>query len=247
VEVHYYAILPLFLWMLRKSKLLPISIIIAAIALRLLIYHEKGEIQLLAYLTIVGRIDQFALGMLTYQFRDYLARRHVVAISVFTGFTMFYWYFDLHGGFYQNPSYPSPSPLWVFLPTIEGLAYAVGIAWYESSFTHSTTGVSSFIGRIGEFSYSIYLLHFFVVFNAARFVNERVMEISNFYLACLWSLVFLLLMMPVGYLSFRFIEAPFLNLRKRYIVVPLSGQKNHRQPVQQCATAADALDRATKL
>ncbi len=130
---------------------------------------------------------------------------------------MFYWYFDFQGGYYKNPSYPSPSPLWILLPTIEGIAYAVGIVWYDSSFSHSTTGVSRLVGRAGEFSYSIYLLHFFVVFEAARFVNERIMDISNFYLACLWSVVFFLLMMPVGYLSFRFIEAPFLELRKPYI------------------------------
>ena len=80
----------------------------------------------------------------------------------------------------------------------------------------SNRGVSGFVGRIGSYSYSIYLLHFFVVFQAARFVSEYVMNISNFYLACLWSFGCFLLMMPIGYLSFRFIEAPFLAFRKRY-------------------------------
>lgn len=42
-------------------------------------------------------------------------------------------------------------------------------------------------------------------------MNERVMDISNFYVTCLWSVVFFLLMMPAGYLSFRFIEAPILK------------------------------------
>ncbi|HKB84126.1 MAG TPA: acyltransferase, partial [Burkholderiales bacterium] len=81
------------------------------------------------------------------------------------------------------------------------------------------------MGRIGEYSYSIYLLHFFIVFRAARFVHEQVMDISNFYLACLWALVFFFLMMPVGYLSYRFVEAPFLKLRKRYIVAPTGSQE----------------------
>ena len=80
VEFHYYAILPLFLWMLTKSKFWPLSIIVAAIALRIYLYHERGEIQSLAYFTIIGRIDQFALGMLVFQFRTYLAHRHVVAL-----------------------------------------------------------------------------------------------------------------------------------------------------------------------
>lgn len=246
VEFHYYAILPLFLWMFGKSKLLPISIIVVAIALRVFVYREMGEIQSLAYWTIVGRIDQFALGMLMYQFRASIAYRHVLAIAIFTGFTMFYWYFDLHGGFYQNPSYPSPSPLWIVLPTIEGIAFAVGIAWYDNSFSHSTTGFSRFVGRIGEFSFSIYLLHFFVVFHAARFVNERVMDISNFYVACLWSVVFFLLLVPAGYLSFRFIEAPFLKHRKRYIAGLRSSQETFSQAARQGAPA-DALKRTAEL
>lgn len=246
VEFHYYAILPLFLWMFGKSKLLPISIIVVAIALRVFVYREMGEIQSLAYWTIVGRIDQFALGMLMYQFRASIAYRHVLAIAIFTGFTMFYWYFDLHGGFYQNPSYPSPSPLWIVLPTIEGIAFAVGIAWYDNSFAHSTTGFSRFVGHIGEFSFSIYLLHFFVVFHAARFVNERVMDISNFYVACLWSVVFFLLLVPAGYLSFRFIEAPFLKHRKRYIAGLRSSQETFSQAARQGAPA-DALKRTAEL
>jgi peptidoglycan/LPS O-acetylase OafA/YrhL len=128
-----------------------------------------------------------------------------------------YWCFDLEGGFFQNPSYPSPSPIWIILPTIEGVAYAVFIAWYDNSFVHPATGVSKFIGRIGEYSYSIYLLHFFVVSPATRFLKNHVMDISNFYVACTWAFIFFVLMMLPGYVSFRFIEQPFLRLRKSYV------------------------------
>jgi len=226
VEFHYYLVLPIFLWMLRKSKALPISIVIAAVALRSYLHHELGEIESLAYGTIIGRIDQFALGMLAYHFRAYFAHRHALAVSIISAFAAFYGYFDLEGGLYQYRSdiyqhpFPSPSPLWIAIPTIEGIAYAVGIAWYETSFSPSPAGISRFIGRIGEYSYSIYLLHYFVVFSVAKFVQERVMDITNFNLACLWSAVCFLLMMPLGYLSFRFVEAPFLKLRRSYIIAP---------------------------
>lgn len=217
VEFHFYLILPLCIWLFKKSKLWPISIIVASIMLRIFLYRYMGQIQTLAYSTIIGRIDQFMLGMIVYQFRSYFANRHYIAIVTIIGLMTFYWYFDLQGGFYNNPSYPSPNPLWIIIPTIEGIAYAICITWYDNSFSPSTSGVSRFIGRIGEFSYSIYLLHFFVVFRVAKFVNERIMSISNFYLACLWSVVFLVFMMIPGYLSFRFIESPFLKLRKSYI------------------------------
>jgi len=178
----------------------------------------KGEVQNAANWTIIGRIDQFAIGMAIYQFRAFFARRHILVISILTLFALFYWQFDVHGGFYKSPTYPSPSVLWVFIPTIEGVAYAIGIAWYEGSFSHSQGGFSNLVAKLGEYSYSIYLLHIVIVFQAATFVNNHVMNISNFYVACIWSLVFFLSMLPIGYLSFRFIEAPFLRLRKGYIV-----------------------------
>ena len=106
------------------------------------------------------------------------------------------------------------------MPTIEGLVYAIGIAWYDNSFAHSQSLFSKFVARLGEYSYSIYLLHFFVVFEAARFVHEKIMDISNFYLACVWALFFFVLMLLPGYVSFRWIEAPFLRHRRRYIKVP---------------------------
>ncbi|WP_310482836.1 acyltransferase [Chamaesiphon sp. VAR_48_metabat_403] len=217
VEFHYYIMLPMLLWMLSKSNRWILSIVALSIALRFFLHHDRGEIQSLAYWTIIGRIDQFALGMFVCQFRTHFAHCHKIALIAILTLMMVYWYFDIQGGFYNYPSYPSHSPFWIILPTIEGIAYAIGIAWYDNSFSFSTSGLSKFISLIGRYSYSIYLLHFFVVFAAAQFVNERIMSISNFYLACFWSLIFFLLMMIPGYISFRFVESPFLKLRKNYI------------------------------
>ncbi|MFM8459940.1 MAG: acyltransferase family protein [Chthoniobacterales bacterium] len=218
VEFHYYLILPLLLWMLAKSPLWPLALVVAAISLRLLIYHERGEIQSLAYFTIIGRIDQFVLGMLLCQCRSYFSRRHSLALVTILGFMLIYWGFDYLGGFAAGLDQGGLGAFWIILPTIEGLAYGVAIAWYDTSFSPSNSGVSKFVGRLGQYSYSIFLLHFFVVFQAARFVNERIMDISNFYLALLWSFVFVAMMMVPGYLSFRFIESPFLKLRRNYII-----------------------------
>lgn len=220
VEFHYYLVLPVFLWLLRHSRWLPLCVVLAALVLRLALYRQTGEIQTLAYWTIVGRVDQFALGMLAFQFRGELARRHLPVLAGLAAFALFYWQFDAGGGFYHRPAYPSPSALWIVLPTIEGLAYAAGIAWYDASFAHARGGISRFVGRIGAYSYSIYLLHFFVVFRAAAFVHEHVMDISTFARALPWALACFLLMVPLGHLSFRFVEAPFLKLRKRYYATP---------------------------
>ena len=80
-EFHYYLILPVLLWMIRKSKWWLLWIIGAAVGLRWLILLGHGEVQRLAYWTMIGRIDQFVLGMLLFQCRAFVARRHVPANS----------------------------------------------------------------------------------------------------------------------------------------------------------------------
>lgn len=216
VEFHFYLLLPLLLWMLRKSALLPLGVVAAAITLRWYLHLINGEVQGLGYWTIVGRIDQFVLGIVAFHARARICARPGVVVAVLLAFVGLYWYFDFLGGFYKYGAYPSPSRLWIVLPTLEAVAYSTLIAWYDTTFRSTSSVISKVIGRVGEYSYSIYLLHFFFVFAAAKYIHENIMDLSNFYVACVWAFAMFLLMVPIAYLSFRFIEAPFLRYRKRY-------------------------------
>ncbi len=218
VEFHFYLLLPFLLYIARKSKYSLGIAVCFAILLRLFLYKEVGEIQWFAYWTICGRIDQFLFGMIAYQMRKHIIGRHFLVIGSFIAFSIFFWYFDQAGGFYNNPSYPSNRLVWVFIPTFEGLAYALIIAWYDNSFTHSSSRVSRFIALIGTYSYSIYLLHFFFYKVLILVMARYIMPVSNFYIALCYSVLGFLFMVPIGYLSFRFIESPFLKLRTNYIV-----------------------------
>ena len=217
-EFHFYLLLPVLLCLSRKSKYSLMVLLATAVLIRSLVYLGRGEIHTLSYWTIVGRIDQFLLGMLAYQFRSLITGRHMFVICSLVLFATFYWYFDSQGGFYKNPSYPSPSAIWIFMPTIEGFAYALMIAWYDNSFLHSNGKLSRFVSLIGIYSYSIYLLHFFLVFRVSRAISENLVDLSNIYLALIVSPICFLLMIPIGYVSYRFVESPFLKLRTRYIL-----------------------------
>jgi peptidoglycan/LPS O-acetylase OafA/YrhL len=161
VEFHFYLILPLFLFLTSKWKYSLVFVLVAAICVRVPFHQELGQIQSLSYWTIVGRIDQFLLGIMAYQFRKNISGRHLFIFSLSTLFAIFYWHFDSQGGFFMSPSYPSPNAIWIFMPTIEGVVYALTIAWYDNSFTHSTGKFSRFLALIGTYSYSIYLLHLY--------------------------------------------------------------------------------------
>lgn len=218
VELHFYMLLPLLLWLSATWRSALPLLVLAAVALRVVLWWETGEIQSLAYWTLVGRIDQFVLGMAAYHGRSVMAGRAGRAAALVIGFVVLAYLFDRAGGFYGMPSYPSPSPAWIFIPTVEGLVYGALIAWYDARMAGRPGGrVSAFVGRLGSWSYSIYLLHFFVVFQMAAFVHERIMDISDIRLALPWALAGFVLMMPAGYLSFRLVEAPFLRLRRRYV------------------------------
>ncbi len=217
VELHFYLVLPLLLLIDRHRPWLLFGLIAVFVCVRFYLHTRLGEIQTLSYWTIVGRIDQFTFGIIAYRYRHYFSRGWLALLAAIA-FSAFYWWFDARGGFYQMPSYPSPSRLWIVLPSIEGVIFGVLIAWYDARLIDGRSVMSRFIGQLGAYSYSIYLLHFFVVFHAAQFIDQEVMPLNNFYVACIWSLLVFCLMIVPGYLSFRFIEGPFLRLRRRYVV-----------------------------
>lgn len=220
VEAHFYLLLPLLLAAARGWRWAPAATLLAAIALRAALLAWHGEVQTLAYWTIIGRIDQFLLGMLAFRHRARLAGRHVAVAAILLAFCGYYYLFDAAGGFYRlgGHPYPSPSPLWIAMPTVEGLAYGVLIAYCDGTFAPRNRGLSRVIAAIGCASYSIYLLHTLFVFDVAAFLHERVIGLGNFYVACLAAAVMFLPAAGLGWLTYRWIELPFLRLRRPYTV-----------------------------
>jgi peptidoglycan/LPS O-acetylase OafA/YrhL len=218
-ELHFYLLLPVLLLLMRRWPHGMWLLLALAILLRTGYHTWTGEVQSLAYPTIIGRIDQFVLGIMAFHGRARFIDRHTQAAVVAAAFITLYWWFDGNGGFYLQPSYPSPSRLWIVLPTLEGAAFAVLIAWYDGSFPHVNGMLSKLFSLLGEYSYSIYLLHFFFVFAVAQWIHANVLDISNFYVALPVSVLAFMTMIPIAYLSMRFVERPFLRLRRRYIMV----------------------------
>ncbi len=216
VELHFYLLLPGLLLLARRSSAGLWAVLAVALLIRMGYHAWTGEVQSLAYATIFGRIDQFALGIIAFQGRARFSGRHVLAGVIACAFISLYWWFDRNGGFFLRPAYPSPSRLWIVLPTLEGAAFAALIAWYDNSFAHRTHPLSRLFALLGEYSYSIYLLHFFFVFAVAQWIHVHVIDLSNFYIALPVALLGFFAMMPVSYLSMRFVERPFLRLRRRY-------------------------------
>ncbi|MND38706.1 Acyltransferase family protein [compost metagenome] len=211
VEFHFYALLPLLLYLLRKSPAALLGVVLAAMFLRTALFFKDGTVFWHSYWTIVGRIDQFVFGILGYHFRTVIVTRHRRAAALALAFLIFYYFYNRSGGLYQMPSWPSTSPLWIVMPSIEGATYGLLIAYYDGSFNHSQGLISRFISNIGKYSYSIYLWHFLIVFHMADFVHTRITDISYYYTGQLWALICFLVLVPFAYISYKIFEEPFMK------------------------------------
>lgn len=217
VEFHLYILLPVLLVIARRSKWAVLLLVLFSVFVKAWLYQKNGEVQHLAYWTIVGRFDQFVIGIFFYQAREKVRGQHIRAAVVFVVFLTFWFQFDKAGGFYAMPSYPSPNPVWIVLPAIEGIAYGWLICWYDNSFQPAASRASRFLAFVGANSFSIYLLHFFVVFDMAPFVDRQVVKLENPYAMFAIALPCFLLILPVAHLSRVFIENPFLKWRRPYL------------------------------
>ena len=218
VEVHFYLLLPALLWLASKHLTSLLGVVLVAMLARLAVYGAGGDLDYLAYHTMMGRIDQFVLGLLAFHLRDRIKAQHLLWAASAMGFVAFMSFIDHQGSMLGKQ--PALSPWWVVMTTIEGLFYGLTVAWYDTSFRHGTGAVSTFVAWIGRCSYSIYLLHSFVVFKMAQWVDERLFSLSNVHVSLPVAAICFLLFLPVGYLSYRFIELPFLRRRVPYLVTP---------------------------
>jgi len=207
-EAHFYVLLPLLLWLANRRVEWLLLAIGFAIILRLGLFYAGFDLPNLAYKTIVGRFDQFTLGIAGFYVRDRISGK--AALAALVSLLAFYSAFDFAGGYY-NLRLPI---LWAFISTIEGACFGILIAWYDRHpLTNSWTWI---VRKAGEYSYSIYLLHFFVVFSAAGWINRNVMNLPTVYHALPWAILLFLCMIGVGHVSWKLVEQPFLRLRKPY-------------------------------
>ena len=170
-----------------------------------------------SYWTIIGRIDQFLLGIIAFTLKDHIAGKKYLALPIAFFFLVFWFYFDTLGGFYNPEANATNKTLWIIIPTIEGVSYAFLITWYDNCFRPSNGLISRFLALVGNYSYSIYLLHFFFVFEISEFINTKIIALSNPYVTLMAAIPSFLVILPISFLSFKLIEAPFLRFRKDYL------------------------------
>ncbi|WP_407341737.1 acyltransferase family protein [Pengzhenrongella phosphoraccumulans] len=163
IEVQFYLVFPFLLSFLNKRGPRALLEIIAAMmllrALAVLANPAGVDLNALTYYSLVGRLDQFLLGMLA----AWLYSRHRGSLTVPTLLASGAAVTALLWGFNQLHGYADPQWWRIVWVDLEGAAWAVFIASYVSVFERSAGRFSRLLARLGETSYSIYLLHFVVI------------------------------------------------------------------------------------
>lgn len=197
------------------------------LAFRLAFYFEKSQVQMLSYWSIFGHADEFLAGiiggLLFLRFRGSRSPWLPVVLSAFVIVTL-YVNFRLNwaGGFYNFPTYPSPSPLWIVWPTISAILWGGIVCIYCIYATRWTSYSARVIGYIGEISFSLYMLHFITIPMSTRIFAilwGTTRPISDQYVNALTLLTVwhLPITIAVCAASYHFIEQPFLANRKPYL------------------------------
>jgi peptidoglycan/LPS O-acetylase OafA/YrhL len=240
IELHFYLLFPLLLLLFRRQGPFALLAVVAvAMLMRFDWWRTYGEAQHIAYWTIVGRIDQFAFGML---FALVPVRRNVLRVVAgisFAAFLVLWNEFDRMGGFHHFNGTPSPSPLWIFLPTVEAMTWGSLIAFYDGATFKMPAWIDRALAKVGEWSYSIYLLHFFPMVLLRNVFWDRTGTGDNFFIALIAANLAFVAFLPVAALSFRYFEKRFLVYRKPYL-------RSTRAPqVAHIASATDIAARRT--
>jgi peptidoglycan/LPS O-acetylase OafA/YrhL len=218
VEWQFYLVFPfLMLFVNRHGVRYAFGLLLIFVALRCCAALLGANVRDLSYWTIIGRMDQFLLGMVAgvmycRHFRAGVLFDALFVVSVVLMFTLMY-------AFNQAGGWPAVGYYKIVWPTVEGLMWSCFILGYISVARLLPGVVSKALIAIGTISYSMYLIHFVVVDICIRqqfFVlvpGADAMQ-NALYTALLYLLPMVLLLSTFTY---HVVEKPFLQLRHAYV------------------------------
>lgn len=212
VEFQFYLIFPLLCVILRQRGWQAFALLVLALLLfRFIAVTLGANARDLSYLTIVGRLDEFVIGMLLGAWRRDHPDRLVSAWwlpAVVVVWAMVLWGFNRIGG------WPTLSMWKVVWPTLEGMLSSAFIFAFLCFAPRLPKTISEAMRRVGLLSYSLYLVHMVVI----ALVLDHLLGASP---PLTMPVIVLMLVLPGTLLlataTYFGIEKPFLGLRGRYL------------------------------
>ncbi|MDB5894067.1 MAG: acyltransferase [Rhodoferax sp.] len=212
VELQFYLVFPFIVAFMRRLGVRYLAGLLAVfILIRLGIFCIKGNLYWAEYHSIIGRMDQFLIGMAAAQWHHARRRQVERAAPVL-----------LVGALLLLPVFcatyrDAPWFEAVLSFTVEGFIFAALLLGYQALPVRIPPMLDRVLSRGGELTFSMYLLH--------PTVLAALMTKFGFFAATPWfsvnvALYLLFVLLPpvflVSKLTFECIEKPFLSMRVRY-------------------------------
>ena len=227
VEWHFYLLFPLLLLSVQRWGWQALfALILIFLFIRSGAYFAGADMRDLSYYTIVGRIDQFLIGMLAgiYYRKYFVAGRRLDYVAIAgTGLVLMLLFgFNRLGGGAAN------NYLWIFWPTLEAFAWAVFLIGYLSIARHFHRLVGKVLVAVGTISYSIYMGHYLVLDYFLRHDWDSLLRLSDPLATAVLNTLLLILppVLLLASLTYICVERPFLLRRRKYVkaVEPIQEQ-----------------------
>jgi len=194
------------------------------LTIRLLVWSATETVQVLAYGSVFGRLDQFLIGLMAgrlFRSRDGVLSNPwflLLAVTVALGAL---WGFDRLGGYYGN-GYPAKHPMWIGWPLIEGLAWAFVVLAYVNSRLSLGRWFGKALTWLGLISYSIFVMHFLVFYALKPWIATALVLNADPWLDALLKGVVIVLpsTILVAAMTYYLVERPFLRYQGTYLIDP---------------------------
>ncbi len=231
LEFQFYLLFPFLVGFLHKYGLryafgLILLLTLIRTGIWCLCLHGDWSIKGTAYYTLLGRLDQFMLGMVAgavYSGRSqvrapkWLSNPLCLLGSVILTFATLNVFHRLGG--YMHLA--DKDALWIFWPTVEGLCWSLVILCYLMTPLDWPPVMSRSLAFLGTLSYSMYVCHWEFV-HEVHYYKWLPQFSHSLTTNALLSVVLLVLPMLTAFtwLVFMVIERPFFDLRKSYLKSP---------------------------
>lgn len=209
VEEQFYLIWPIVIKVINTKKLplVFISIILCSLLFRIFLigYGYRHTLSCMSDLSIGSFFAYYAY--FSDRFKGAIRgmkQWHILGVYLI-GFSLFF--------FRDN---------WSDVPMIylnERLLFSVFFSFIILEQTYSSSsfkvGKLKILSSLGRVTYGLYMLHFVAIYIVAKII-ERVLKTSLLSVLVFEPIIALLLSILLAYLSFYFLEKPFLNLKKKF-------------------------------
>jgi peptidoglycan/LPS O-acetylase OafA/YrhL len=231
VEFGFYMVFPFFARFAIEQGIsyLP-RLVLLLLLLKWGAYSVSEHPTHMIYSTLLGRLDQFLIGMWAAQLvkgssiASLRAGLHgiwlmLAAIAVWAGLEIQ----SLSASYFlTNPVQPA----WVLWPSLDALLWSLLLVTY--TLWRGTFGslIEKVLARAGEISFSIYLWHALVIHGLLRALGDAWPGLLSQATWHLWAVLFTVIVLVftwiIASISHKVIELPFTQLRTRYGEAPPS-------------------------